>query len=686
MPETRDNGYLDTRIRELVARAVADAPAPPDIDPAALPEVEPPHDHRRRWWIGGGAAILAAAALVTALLLVGDSDDTVMTPATPPTVSPTPAPTAAPTSVPTTSEPTTETVPAGTVVPGVYLTAGPDGVVEHSGRETRVLTAEPMTIALDAGDGRVIVQRAGDTTPLVLADDGALTPLFGRADWDGTVVLHDIEVVDGRRLLLYSLQVAMDDPEAANETLHVIDLDSERATEVAGGIGGWEFGTGRLHLATTGLIVGEFHDGASYAIEILAVPGSPAAAAVPTAADLGLPDNFGDCTDCPHGFTVSPDGGSVAWVDDGQLYELSLERLDVGPAVIARVPSARVASVDLGAAALLTYFDFEPSPSVLVPLDGSDSVELGGTTATFAPVGSDLTEPPPKSTPPASTAPAVLTAGPDGVVEHADGQGRTLTTEPMASALDAGDGRIIVQRHSGRSSVEEWTDEETFPLVLARDGTTSALFGSSVWDGGVVLHDIEVVDDRRLLLFSVQGPLIPQQPNEDLYVIDLDTQERTRVAADIGGWEFGTDRLHLARTGLIVGQASGEANHLIEIQAVPSSPAAEAGLPTPAELGLDDAYFDCSDCPTGFTVAPDGQSIAWVDGRVLTTVALRPQMGEPERIARIPAGYVKDLDLARSAAVVSIFGVPERPPVLVPLEGEDRVALEGTTATFGPAG
>ena len=80
--------------------------------------------------------------------------------------------------------------------------------------------------------------------------DGSLTELFGTADWDGGVVLHDIEVVDGRRLLLFSLQVAMNvNPDDADETLYVVDLDAEERTVVAARIGGWEFGTGRLHLA-----------------------------------------------------------------------------------------------------------------------------------------------------------------------------------------------------------------------------------------------------------------------------------------------------------------------------------------------------------------------------------------------------------------------------------------------------
>ncbi len=323
--------------------------------------------------------------------------------------------------------------------------------------------------------------------------------------------------------------------------------------------------------------------------------------------------------------------------------------------------------------------------ALLLVGDADDKVTTPGTLPTVAPTPAPTARPTSVPTTPV-VSDAVLTAGPEGVVEHRGGETRTLTSEPMAIALDAGDGRIIVQRRSGNGDGQGWTDGYTIPLVLAADGTTSPLFGASVWEGGIVLHDIEVVDGHRLLLYSVQGPVVPQQPNENLFVVDLDTEQGTRVARAIGGWEFGTDRLHLATSGLIVGQASGEANHWIKIVAVPDSPAAGVALPTAADVGLEESYSDCTDCPNGFTVTRDGQTVAWVEDGALMTVALEPQVGQPERVADVPRGYVKDLDVSDSDAIVSIFRVPERPPLLVSLDGSDSVDLDGTTATFGPTG
>lgn len=408
MPENLD---LDTRIRELVARAVADAPSPPDLDAPALPELEPAPD-RHRWWIGGGAAILAAAALVTAFLLVGDTDDTVTTPATDATVTPTPVPTIAPTPTgtvpPTTAQPTTTTTTPPAVAPGAVLTAGRRGVVLHEGGEQRTLTTEPMVIALAAPDGGVIVQRhAGDgaglgwsdadTAPLVLGDDGSLRPLFDTVDWDGGVVLHDVEIVDGRQLLLFSLQVAMNvNPENADETLYVVDLETQDRIEVAAGIGGWESGTGRLHLATTGLVVGERSSGPTTEPLVLAVPGSPAEAllASPSSAPLGWEAST-DCADCQRAYTIAPDGGSVAWLEGDELVTAEIDGLVAGPeerhSLDSAVPTSNVRDLDFGGTGfVLSYWLTDPLPvPALLAADNPSAppTSLEGQAATIAPGG-----------------------------------------------------------------------------------------------------------------------------------------------------------------------------------------------------------------------------------------------------------------------------------------------------------
>ena len=243
-------------------------------------------------------------------------------------------------------------------------------------------------------------------------------------------------------------------------------------------------------------------------------------------------------------------------------------------------------------------FDGEPPPPVLVVGDTVTTLEgriathgpagATGSTATVAPTTVATTIPgtttPPTTAPRATPPQRVLTAGPDGVIAVTDGVAQTLTTEAMVIALDAGDGRVIVQRQAGQPQGRPWTEADTVPLELAPDGNLLTLFGGADWDGATVLHDIEVVGGRRLLLYSSQSELVPQESNEDLYVADLDTGERTLVANGIGGWEFGTSRLHLATTGLIVGQHNLSPSWAPLFLAVPFSPPT-ATCPRPATSG-----------------------------------------------------------------------------------------------------
>jgi hypothetical protein len=703
MPDTRE---LDTRIRDLVARAVADAPRPPELDPTALPEVELDHGHRR-WWIGGGAALLAAAAAITTLLLVNGTDQSVRTPpATDPTIVVAPAPPAAPTSTPTSG-----TLPPAMVEPqGPFLTAGPDGVVDHRGSERRLLTPVPVAIALDTGDGGVIVQRrrgegswtAADAEPQLIRDDGSLRPLFDGFDWGGHVMLHDLEVVDGRRLLLYS--VFEGDPPRP-QTLYVVDVGTAERVE----IGPTDVDPAyRLHLATTGLIVGTFQNQLTLGIEIHAVPDSPAAEqGIPTAADFGLDPSYVDCTDCPSAFTVTADGTQVAWIDNENNL-VTVSPAGGTPEPVMGVPGALFADADWDGQRLL--LSFTPAHGS-VPVDLPGGRPLEGRIATMSPFAPGrAAEPPPTTEPtsentevavpvsPPATADGALTAGPDGVVEHVGEEIRTLTTESMVIALDAGADQVIVQRRAGHDGRGEWTDAETAPQVIGDDGSPRPLLDGFDWGGGVVLHDVAVVEGRRLLLYSVQRPQPlpdPENPeqdlsNEDLYVVDLDAQERNLVAAGIGGWELGTGPLHLASTGLIVGENGSGASHGIAILAVPGSPADVAGVPTPADLGLQPSYGDCTDCPHAFSVSSDGQTVAWIDGATDRLTRVPVAGGPPEQVVEVPAERFADLDYAGDGAVLSFFEFVSAgatpAPLLVPFDGSGPVELEGTTATFSPAG
>ena len=190
---------LDTRIRSLVARAVADAPAAPELDPATVLEGrchDRERDRHRGWWVGGGAALLAAAAAITTVVLVADTDDRISTPAdtTLPAVATTVPPTAPatvvpPSTLPAQPDPTVPVVvprrrrrrprspPVTPIVGEDVATAGPDGVVLRTGRRRPSCagSTSPAAIALPVGDGRVVVELARRTPTRPRSSSGTPT-------------------------------------------------------------------------------------------------------------------------------------------------------------------------------------------------------------------------------------------------------------------------------------------------------------------------------------------------------------------------------------------------------------------------------------------------------------------------------------------------------------------------------
>ena len=213
MPDLPD---LDTRIRDLVARAVADAPAPPEIGtPRPDRRSHPTPDHRR-WWIGGTAGPARRGRRRRHVRArrerhrdrddtgdrahdrrrpgAGAGHDRAGDHAVPPTTSVSGPP------------------PFEVTQPDVVATAGPAGLATVSltlGLECRWPDV-PVDIGLAVGDGRVVVLPTGAAAPQVWTCDGPPSELFAVAD--GQVVLHDVAIVGDQPVLLYSVQRDWDDP------------------------------------------------------------------------------------------------------------------------------------------------------------------------------------------------------------------------------------------------------------------------------------------------------------------------------------------------------------------------------------------------------------------------------------------------------------------------------------------
>lgn len=303
-------------------------------------------------------------------------------------------------------------------------------------------------------------------------------------------------------------------------------------------------------------------------------------------------------------------------------------------------------------------------PGTTVPVTVAPSTVAPTTTA--APTTTSTTEPATTTTVPSLPAGLTLTqAAGDGVHSLSGADDVLVAAERVELALAVGDGSFLVQNRSGRTAAFG----ETLPAdtEIRRIGAVSEVLVPAATDQWHTLHDVEVVDGRRLVLVStVQGSNI-EDWREDLYLIDLDTGERTDLGV-VATWESGTSRLHLSADGLIVGEWYAS---------VVSGPLfmdldGNEGL-DPASVGLEAEYVDCGDCPRAFSVSSDGARLAWIQGGTL--VLYDRQAGA--RLAEVPLGgsaevIVDSIEVGSDAVVLNVVDSPggqALAPVVVGFDG-----------------
>jgi hypothetical protein len=359
------------------------------------------------------------AVAVALVLRSSDGEQTVpdLTPVTTVPATPTPAGTSPATTSPATSPATVppstappSTAPPATTVPPVtltsadgldLLTAGASGVWTYGYGGARRLTDDPMSFAIRLPDGRVLAQRrsgwgdfpAAETTPIVLSYDefGQLVAddVHAGREWGGWVTIHDVNVVEGRTIVLYEIEQPPE-PGAAAHPVIAEDLSTgETVARFPDAGSGWELDDSLLHLASNGLIVGERRLLGSSTPTILSIGDVD----VPTVAELGWQDGYdiyvpGCSGPCQRSFTVSHDGSRIGW----------LERTDL--VVVDAASFAELARVPIGAAIDDAYLELSidaeyalvsprasrpdrPGP-LLVTTEAPSVVELPGALASFA--------------------------------------------------------------------------------------------------------------------------------------------------------------------------------------------------------------------------------------------------------------------------------------------------------------
>ncbi len=374
MPDL-DDRRLDAAIRDLVARAAADAPPAPHIDEHTVPMTplflaDESRRDRRAKVVTAIAGLSIAAATVGLLVVNRDRTpeapapaDTlpVTVPVTDPvpatTLNSTPPPTTAPTTTPTTAP---VTAPATvSPVPEVIVIAGDDGIrIDTGDAITDAFVGESVTTAIRVPDGRIFFQyRSSDQPPslsVIPAPDGTTPEVVPMpADFAGTAVLHDAAVVGGEVVLLVeSAPGQCDDPNTCTGSVWAIWPD--RTADAAAKLDEqnvWEAAYSRLSLSTTGVVVGMKSAEVSSSPWSVVLPGAAAEPLDP--ATVGLQVDYIDCATCPRGLTIDTTGRFVGWIErtEGTM-TINVQRIEGGVVTAYEVTDtsdlAMFSSLDIG--------------------------------------------------------------------------------------------------------------------------------------------------------------------------------------------------------------------------------------------------------------------------------------------------------------------------------------------------
>ena len=575
---------LDDRIRTMVASAVSDAPPAPELPTrnGTTNAVVMPLETRRRRpvvWVLGGAA---AAAMLVGVVLVATDDDSDRITGSSSTVVETTTP------GPTTTDSTATSIVGGPFawppdVVGIIASergvervyADGDGIVVSQDSST---PQRPLDVAFELPDGEVLAGGSlMDVSPFV---DERLeeSMLSVGTPWVYTGLLS------GDNLFPLDVQLPEGVTGGIARLTHGLDIYVGQTVEE----GGWW----RPLLFHNGIADTQFWE------------------------DLGVAGPFNPQLDPPRLFSVSATGSTIAWVqssqlflDDGRVFDIpdgsKVIELDMTDDFIALSRASTVASLlDLRTG---TWYD--------APALGRLTISFRAPDATGEPV------PTTSEAPPTIGPGNVVTAGPDGVWEQAVDGWVQWTSEPMALAVKAPDGSMIMQRTTEFSTQDPGAYNESVPLTQAEPGAPiTNLFdllgpGADPAAGWYRIHDAAVVDGRSLLLIERQAAETSgvETPNGALMTLDLDSGEFTTIADQFGGWEWGHSRMHLAENGLIIGESySGVSRSYVGLS-IGSVPA-----PTPDQLMIEPEYGDCfQECPRLFSVSRDGSEIAWVQDDML---------------------------------------------------------------------
>ena len=616
---------LDIKIRSLVARAVADAPAPRPLPTRADAEVRTLNEPRRRRGLVLAGLGIAASVVAVGVVWSAKADPQRVIPAT----SFAPETTA---SAPSTTIPLSW--PADLVVV-IASDRGIETVVAENGQPavTRLETPLLGDVAFQAPDGSIVSQEG-------LIDVGLL----------------------GDRLVKDGDTVTAIDPSGEER---VVGSSFERLTH------GLDIYVGQTRLDNGGSwtpFLATIGDGVQH----------------PEGwAELGVAGPHSSGGDPPRLFSVSPSGSTTGWVHS-DLFVLADGRsfpMPDGSKVVEVDLTDNYVALTRGAGAG-TLIDLRTGDSYAAPAAGRLTISLVPVTTTSPATTAPDTTTPVVAPEPVDVSRAVITAGLDGVWRVVDGVATQLTTESMSMALQLPDGSVVMQRSSGWSG--DGSAQSDTNLLALRNGQIDELFPGEILGGWVRLHDVAMVNGEVKVLYAVERQPSPEasqsEPAWTLLVRSLATSETTWISSDASGWERGYSRMHLAETGLVVGELYVEARRQLVSYSIGEP------LPiSPFDIGLEEFYSDCTDCPRLYTVRRDGTVVAWLDGTMLH-IATPGLTAEEQFDLGDAALNASDLELGNGFVVLSFGGRSSGAyaPLVIDFnrDADSAIELPGSTASI----
>ena len=129
---------------------------------------------------------------------------------------------------------------------------------------------------------------------------------------------------------------------------------------------------------------------------------------------------------------------------------------------------------------------------------------------------------------------------------------RRLTSHPASVAFGVGEQRIVAQYDA--AEVRDQYGTTDVPIVVLDERGERVIEPPALIDAGGTwrLDDAGFVDGRPVAVVTASGGANPDQWDERLYLVDLDTLEKTDLGS-VGHWEFGTFDARLAPDGVVVG-------------------------------------------------------------------------------------------------------------------------------------